>query len=241
MSGPRSCGTISASVDLSRRPFRLTGDGGAQYFADALVIATGAQAKWLGLPSEEHMKGRGASACATCDGFFYRGKKVAVIGGGNTAVEEALYLTNHSHDVTLIHRRDCCAPRRSSRTGCSPTRTSTSSGTAKSSSSSAAAIPKRWSASTSRTSAPARSAGVEVEGAFVAIGHKPGDRAVRRPARARRGRLYPGRDGHDPDQRRGRVRVRRRDGQDLPPGGDRRRHRLHGRARRREISRRPGI
>jgi len=93
-------------VDLTRRPFRLTGDGGAQYFADALVIATGAQAKYLGLPSEEHMKGRGVSACATCDGFFYRGKRVAVIGGGNTAVEEALYMTNHSHDVTLIHRRD---------------------------------------------------------------------------------------------------------------------------------------
>jgi thioredoxin reductase (NADPH) len=95
-----------AEVDLSRRPFVLKGDGGGEYHADALVIATGAQAKWLGLPSEEHMKGRGASACATCDGFFYRGKKVAVIGGGNTAVEEALYLTNHSHDVTLIHRRD---------------------------------------------------------------------------------------------------------------------------------------
>ncbi|MEQ7872583.1 thioredoxin-disulfide reductase [Sphingomonas sp. ASV193] len=92
-------------VDVSRRPFVLKGDSG-EYHADALVIATGAQAKWLGLPSEEHMKGRGASACATCDGFFYRGKKVAVIGGGNTAVEEALYLTNHSHDVTLIHRRD---------------------------------------------------------------------------------------------------------------------------------------
>jgi thioredoxin reductase (NADPH) len=95
-----------SAVDLSRRPFRLTGDSGAQFFADSLIISTGAQAKWLGLPSEEHMKGRGASACATCDGFFYRGKKVAVIGGGNTAVEEALYLTNHSHDVTLIHRRD---------------------------------------------------------------------------------------------------------------------------------------
>jgi thioredoxin reductase (NADPH) len=95
-----------SEVDLSRRPFRLIGDSGTIYSADTLVIATGAQAKWLGLPSEEHMKGRGASACATCDGFFYRGKKVAVIGGGNTAVEEALYLTNHSHDVTLIHRRD---------------------------------------------------------------------------------------------------------------------------------------
>ena len=92
-------------VDLGQRPFRLIGDSGT-YVCDALVIATGAQAKWLGLPSEEHMKGKGASACATCDGFFYRGKKVAVIGGGNTAVEEALYLTNHSHDVTLIHRRD---------------------------------------------------------------------------------------------------------------------------------------
>jgi len=95
-----------AKVDFSRRPFVLTGDSGTEFHADAVVIATGAQAKWLGLPSEEHMKGRGASACATCDGFFYRGKKVAVIGGGNTAVEEALYLTNHSHDVTLIHRRD---------------------------------------------------------------------------------------------------------------------------------------
>jgi thioredoxin reductase (NADPH) len=95
-----------SAIDLSRRPFRLTGDGGTIYSADTVVIATGAQAKWLGLPSEEHMKGRGASACATCDGFFYRGKRVAVIGGGNTAVEEAMYLTNHSHDVTLIHRRD---------------------------------------------------------------------------------------------------------------------------------------
>ncbi|UUR08266.1 thioredoxin-disulfide reductase [Sphingomonas glaciei] len=93
-------------VELNGRPFRLHGDGGTTYLADTLVIATGAQAKWLGLPSEERMKGKGASACATCDGFFYRGKKVAVIGGGNTAVEEALYLTNHSDDVTLIHRRD---------------------------------------------------------------------------------------------------------------------------------------
>jgi len=93
-------------VDLSERPYRLRGDGGALYVCDTLVIATGAQAKWLGVPGEQELGGKGVSACATCDGFFYRGKKVAVIGGGNTAVEEALYLTNHSQDVTLIHRRD---------------------------------------------------------------------------------------------------------------------------------------
>lgn len=104
--GTRLVWDTIVGVDLSRRPFRLTGDGGDVYEGEVLVIATGAQAKWLGLDSEEAMKGKGASACATCDGFFYRGKKVAVIGGGNTAVEEALYLTNHSDDVTLIHRRD---------------------------------------------------------------------------------------------------------------------------------------
>jgi thioredoxin reductase (NADPH) len=94
------------SVDLSGPPFRAIGDSGDVYEGETLVIATGAQAKWLGVPGEQELGGKGVSACATCDGFFYRGKKVVVIGGGNTAVEEALYLTNHSPDVTLIHRRD---------------------------------------------------------------------------------------------------------------------------------------
>ncbi|WKZ91174.1 thioredoxin-disulfide reductase [Chimaeribacter arupi] len=93
------------SVDLQTRPFRLTGDNGV-YTCDALIIATGASARYLGLPSEEAFKGRGVSACATCDGFFYRNQKVAVVGGGNTAVEEALYLSNIASEVHLIHRRD---------------------------------------------------------------------------------------------------------------------------------------
>ncbi len=95
-----------SKVDLSRRPFQLWGDGGETYSCETLIIATGAQAKWLGIPSEEKFKGFGVSACATCDGFFYRGKEVVVVGGGNSAVEESLYLANLASKVTLIHRRD---------------------------------------------------------------------------------------------------------------------------------------
>ncbi len=104
--GTKYVNDIITSVDLAKRPFTLVGDSGERYTADTLIIATGAQANWLGLPTEAKFQGFGVSACATCDGFFYRGKKVAVVGGGNTAAEEALFLTNFAESVTLVHRRD---------------------------------------------------------------------------------------------------------------------------------------
>ncbi len=104
--GTRLVADHVSRIDLARRPFRLDCDSGHVYFADTVVLATGAQARWLDLPSERKFKGYGVSACATCDGFFYRGKNVIVVGGGNTAVEEALFLTNFAARVTLVHRRD---------------------------------------------------------------------------------------------------------------------------------------
>ncbi|RTM12460.1 MAG: thioredoxin-disulfide reductase [Bradyrhizobiaceae bacterium] len=97
---------LVTKLETAQRPFRLTCDSGDVYLADAVILATGAQARWLGLPSEVKFQGGGVSACATCDGFFYRNKEVVVVGGGNTAVEEALYLTNHASQVTIVHRRD---------------------------------------------------------------------------------------------------------------------------------------
>ena len=104
--GTEIIGDIITNLDMSKRPFIATGDSGTIYEADAVILATGARAKWLGLETEEKFKGFGVSACATCDGFFYRGQEIVVIGGGNTAVEEALFLTNFASKVTLVHRRD---------------------------------------------------------------------------------------------------------------------------------------
>jgi thioredoxin reductase (NADPH) len=104
--GTRIVTDLVGKLDTAQRPFRLTCDSGDVYLADTVVLATGAQARWLGIPSEEKFKGFGVSACATCDGFFYRGKDVVVVGGGNTAVEEALFLTNFASSVTIVHRRD---------------------------------------------------------------------------------------------------------------------------------------
>ena len=104
--GTKMINDLITNVDFDSRPFRCKGDSGEMYYADSIIISTGAQARWLGLESEKKYQGFGVSACATCDGFFFRNKEVAVVGGGNTAVEEAIYLTNHASKVTIIHRRD---------------------------------------------------------------------------------------------------------------------------------------
>ncbi|MBV8976721.1 MAG: thioredoxin-disulfide reductase [Alphaproteobacteria bacterium] len=162
-----------ASVDLARRPFTLIGDSGERYTADTLIVATGASANWLGLPSEAKYQGFGVSACATCDGFFFRGKKVAVVGGGNTAAEEALFLTNFADRVTLIHRRDVLRADKTnqarvmanSKIDCLfDTEVVEVLGTD---------APKGVSAVRLRNTITGSSRTLEVDGLFVAIGHSP--------------------------------------------------------------------
>ncbi len=165
---------IITAVDFSMRPLVATGDSGDRYVADAVVICTGADARWLGLPSETRLRGAGVSACATCDGFFFRGKRVAVIGGGNTAVEEALYLTHHASEVVLVHRRDTLRAERilQQRLFANPKiRVDLGQRGRGDHRRRHAGDGARHSAAQRRT--PARPSELAVDGVFVAIGHTP--------------------------------------------------------------------
>ncbi len=221
---------VVVSADLSARPFRLTCDSGAVFLAETLIIATGAQAKWLGLPSEQKFQGFGVSACATCDGFFYRGKEVVVVGGGNTAVEEALFLTNFASKVTVVHRRDEFRAERILQerlfhhpkieviwnTAIEEVRGSED--------------PVGVTGAVLRDVQTGALSQIACDGVFVAIGHAPAS-ALFKGQLEMDGSGYlavvPGLGLHR-DQ--GRVRRGRRDRRRLSPGGDGRRHGLHGRA-----------
>ena len=226
---------IVTDVRLDGPPFLAECDSGAAYAGDSLIIATGAQARWLGLPSETRLRGGGVSACATCDGFFYRGRTVAVVGGGNTAVEEALFLTNFAAKVYLIHRRDSLRADKvnQARLFANPK------------------VEPVWDATVAEVlghGSPETVSGVrvdlllggtrtlDIDGLFIAIGTHARDGAVRRPARDGRGRLSADRARFDGDQRPRRVRRGRRQGQAVPPGGDRGGHGVHGRARSRTLA-----
>ena len=234
--GTRLVSDHIVEAHLDERPFRLIGDSGKTYTCDALIIATGAKAKWLGLPSEERFKGFGVSACATCDGFFFRGKKVLVVGGGNTAVEEALYLSNLASHVTIIHRRDEFRSER--------------------------VLVKRLLAQEnvsilfnhvideivgdenplSVTGARVKNVStgaihtLAADGVFVAIGHSPASELFRGQLTIKAVRLYRRRAGNDAHQHSGRLRRRRRRRRGLSSGGDGGGTWLHGGARSREIS-----
>ncbi len=227
---------IITDLDLSKRPFTARGDSGTTYTADAVILATGARAKWLGLPSEEKFKGFGVSACATCDGFFYRGQEIVVVGGGNTAVEEALFLTNFASKVTLVHRRDelraemilqdrlCNHPK----------------------------IETLWFHEVEEvigTEAPLGVEGVRVrhvktgeittipaKGVFVAIGHAPASELVKDSLELHHGGYVKVQPGSTATSDARRVCRRRPDRPHLSSGRDQRRDGLHGRARRRALA-----
>ena len=198
--------------------------------ADALIVATGAEAKWLNLPSEQKFRGYGVSACATCDGFFYKNREVVVVGGGNTAVEEALFLTNFATKVTRRSPpRRISAPSRSCRTACSPTRRSRWSGTPRFEDVlGTSTIPPSVTGVRLRNVKTGAVSEIKADGVFVAIGHAPSIGTSRRPVEAEAVRLRLDGARFDRDQHSGRFRRRRRYRRDFPPGGDRRRPRLHG-------------
>jgi thioredoxin reductase (NADPH) len=171
--GTKFVSDIITSVDISRRPFTLKGDSGTVYTTDALIIATGASANWLGLPSENQFQGFGVSACATCDGFFYRGKTVAVVGGGNTAAEEALFLTNFAEKVTLIHRRDSLRADKTNQTRLAANRKIEILYDTEVTEVTGTSQPKGVTGLTLRNTVTGSGHQIGVDGLFVAIGHSP--------------------------------------------------------------------
>ncbi|MET4766708.1 thioredoxin-disulfide reductase [Bradyrhizobium ottawaense] len=229
--GTKIVSDLVIKLDSSQRPFRLTCDSGDVYLADAVILATGAQARWLGLPSEVKFQGGGVSACATCDGFFYRNKEVVVVGGGNTAVEEALYLTNHASQVTIVHRRDHFRAERilQERLFKHPK------------------IKVIWDSAVDEicgTENPNKVThvrlknvksgaltDVKTDGVFIAHRPRAGDRARERPDQAQTVGLCRGRPELDGDIGARLVRRRRRRRRNLSPGRHGRRPRLHGSSR----------
>ena len=228
-------------VDIGRRPFVCIGDSGDRYEGDALIISTGATAKWLGLPSEESFRGGGVSACATCDGFFFRGKEVVVVGGGNTAVEEALYLTHHASKVTLIHRRDSFRAEKilQDRLFKNPKVTVLWDTTLQEILGEKAPAPLVKGVRVRNVKTGAEK---ELRDRRRVHRHRPfaQHRAVQGQARHGFGGLPAHQARFDRHRHRGRLRGGRRAGQDLPPGRDGRGHRLHGRARSGEMAGAPG-
>ena len=216
-------------------------DSGDDWTCDVLIIATGAQARWLGLPSEERFKGFGVSACATCDGFFFKGKEVLVVGGGNTAVEEALYLSHLAAKVTVVHRRDEFRAERIMRERLfARDNVEVIWDTVLDEVLGKGGFPPAVTGARLRNVRTGEKSEIAVDGIFIAIGHAPACRLFTRPARAEAERLHLDGAGFDCDQRAGRLCRRRRDRRRVPPGRHRRRARLHGGAGGGEIPVRAG-
>jgi thioredoxin reductase (NADPH) len=229
------------TTHLAEKPIRLVGDAG-EYTCDALIIATGASAQYLGLPSEEAFSGKGVSACATCDGFFYRNQEVSVIGGGNTAVEEALYLANIASKVTLVHRRDKF---KAERILVDKVMEKVAAGKIVLELDST--LDEVLGDNTGVTGMRIKNVktgatkDIDLKGVFIAIGHKPNTDIFEGQLEMEGGYIVTkgGRTATPPPPACGRVCRRRRAGPHLPPGRHQRRHRLHGRPRRRALPRQP--